>query len=114
MRSTFAATFALLDGSANIVTLPNLKKLGQASSLHVVCFSSKGEILLVESEGAFTISDLDRLLKVAREACLGTKEESQMDVDGKDGNDGEATSVLDGLREVVQGKIISDNRWRSG
>ena len=111
MRCTFISTIAQVDITGKIVTQPDLKKVAQGRSLHVFTFSSEGELLLIESEGAFTLAEFSTLTETARNTCLGTQSDSQMAVDGEDYATG---GLLKGLRDTVTKKTMSDNRWRDG
>ena len=111
MRCTFVSTVVQVDKVGNIATQTDSKKIAKARSLHVFTFSSEGDLLLIESEGAFTLSEFSTLVEMARKTCLGSQSDSQMAVDGEDYATG---GLFDGLRETVTKKVISNNRWRDG
>lgn len=111
MRCTFISTIAQVDTAGEIVTQPDSKEVARGRSLHVFTFSSEGEMLLVESEGAFTLAEFSTLIETARNTCLGTQSDSQMAVDGEEYSTG---GLLGDLRETVTKKTMSDNRWRDG
>ena len=111
MRCTFISTIAQVDTAGKIVKQPDLKKIAQGRSLHVFTFSSGGELLLVESEGAFTLAEFNTLIETARNTCLGTQSDSQMAVDGEDYATG---GLLKDLRETVTKKTMLYKRWIDG
>ena len=97
--------------SRNNLLLPNptAKDLRAASSVHVLAFSSFGEILVVESEGEFTMELWEGVHAKAKEICLGKE-------GGKDGEDvsmdgSGQESLADVLRGAVQEKVEREQRW---
>lgn len=86
---------------------PSIKEVNAAKSLHVFTFSSQDELLLVESEGRFSMDEWDNLADKARVICLGDAD-SMVDVDEK------AESLEAGLRSAVEEKARLDGRWKNG
>ena len=113
MRATVVATtVAVMKGGGELKTDPSLRDIKGARSLHVVGFSSVGELVLVESEGRFTFAEWEDVEELGRRTCLGSIGESG----NRKVQDGEAEetekSVLDKLRSAVEAKVTADNRWR--
>ncbi|KAG8526820.1 uncharacterized protein KY384_008249 [Bacidia gigantensis] len=97
---------------------PTLKNISEASSVHVLAFSSKGDLLLVESEGEFVVDEWERVYEVAREACLGDRrlgkedggDERSRDVEMEE--DGDKEGLLWKMQRVVGEKVESEQRWK--
>ena len=92
---------------------PSPKQLKKASSLHVLAFSSLGELLVVESEGDFSIGIWEQVHAKAEQVCCGEEEEEDAagdeDVEkaSKDGSNKE-----DMLRSIVQEQVTKEQRWK--
>ena len=81
-----------------------------ASSVHVLAFSSLGELLVVESEGDFTFETWQRVHDRAVQACRGTQEDEDEDMDMEvEPTAGPSKEGL--LRNVVQEQIFKDQSW---
>lgn len=113
MRCIFASTILHLDSRGNVDIAPDAKTLASADSLHVFAYSSKGELLLAESEGTagFSLSQWASLETAAKDICMGLQADTSMAVDGKEDYPG---VTVEEIRSVIQDKVIVDNRWRNG
>jgi exosome complex component RRP46 len=93
---------------------PGVKDIKEVTSLHVLGFSSVGDMVLVESEGGFTFEEWETVEELARRACLAGVGKSG-DMEMQDGEIEEAgQSVLDVLRGAVEVKVTVEERWRDG
>ena len=115
MRATvLATTVAVMKGTKELETNPSVKEIRGASSLHVLGFSSMGELVLVESEGRFNFEEWQAVEELARRACLANVGNT-CDLKMQDGEVEErGTSVLNELRSAVEAKVAADNRWMEG
>jgi exosome complex component RRP46 len=112
--SVVATTVAVTKGNGELKVDPSVKEFRGMRSLHVFGFSSAGELVLVESEGAFTFEEWERLEALARTACLDGVGESG-DIKMLDGDVGEtAKSLLDIVRGSVESRVMAEERWRGG
>jgi exosome complex component RRP46 len=113
MRATaMATTVAVMKGTTEMRVDPGLKDIKGARSLHVFGFSSAGDTVLVESEGAFTFEEWETVEELARRACLASGSKNG-DMKMQDGEIEEAgQSVLDVLRGAVEAKVMVEERWR--
>src|ERR1700712_1797848 len=76
------------DGTAKrIIRNPTLIQSQSAESLHVLAFTSQGDLLVAESEGSFTIGDWDDIYEAGKQiCCYDTKQAEDLDmVEEKDG-----------------------------
>ena len=108
---TLTATLVAVDSNGTVVVEPSVQQIKQASSIHVLAFSSYGHLLVVESEGDFTIDTWDEVHQKAGPICYGAagdKSESEdvsMELDDvpKPGNV---------LKDVVERKVVKEQRWK--
>lgn len=89
---------------------PSAKHIAAATSLHVLSFSSHGELLVVESEGSFSIEIWDKVFQKAHQICRG--------FNGGEGNGNvdmgakRKQSLEDVLRKTMHDKTIRDQKWK--
>ena len=68
----FANLTSVAVGANGDVTLdPSLEEIDAAASLHVLGFSSHGDLLIAESEGSFNIATWEQVNDIAGTACWG-------------------------------------------
>ena len=90
---------------------PSLKQCQSADSVHVLAFSSKGDLLLVESEGEFNLDVWENVFAEASRMCRGDPShdggDEDVSMDSEDATDAESF-----LRGVVGAKFARDQRWK--
>lgn len=113
MSTTLTAVLlAIQDDGAEgeIVCHPGPVDLRRAQSRHALALTSQRELLLVESEGTFTMEQWERVYARAEEYCCGVVSEDREMRDGGDG-DGQG-SMLEHVQATVHEKIAVDVAWR--
>ena len=90
---------------------PSAKQIGAASSIHVLAFASNGELLVVESEGVFSVDVWEDVVNQASKICQGAE------VDGGNSDDaimdtGRPKSLEDAMRNVVHEKVAKEQKWK--
>lgn len=108
---TFSSTVLGVSASGEIIREPSAKQAAAATSLHVLAFTSKGHLLLNESQGSFDFDTWERVRQRADAICHGTTIASSegdvamvQDVDGQ---------PLEGVvRETVEDQIHRDYAWK--
>jgi exosome complex component RRP46 len=113
MPLSMTLTSALLaltsDGTAKrIIRNPTLIQSQVADSLHVLAFTSQGDLLVAESEGSFTIGDWDEIYEAGKAICCHeTKiaEDHEM-ADEKDGG------MQMFVKSILQAKVAADLHWK--
>ncbi|KAJ5132399.1 hypothetical protein N7448_006557 [Penicillium atrosanguineum] len=111
LAMTFSSALLGVTKSGDIVRDPSAADAKAASSLHVLAFSSKGHLLLNESEGCFDFDTWElireRAVSICRGAAVsGTGEDVAM---GERSND----ARLDGfVRETVEDRLHVDYAWK--
>jgi exosome complex component RRP46 len=104
---TYAATVLAVNPSNEIIREPSLDDCAKSKSLHVLAFSSKGHLLLNESQGAFDFDTWEQVYEHALSICREAKVASK----GGDITMG-ATGTLEGfVRETVEDKLSRDYAW---
>jgi len=105
-----SSLLALMD-DGKIIQHPTTREIQQATSVHVLAFTSHGELLVDESEGDFNIDDWDLIFEKARHICCGSGEAGDVDAmldEGEEGNGG----LTGFLRSTLEEKVASDLKWR--
>lgn len=120
MKAVAGAALVSIGPDRQLVVNPSVHQRKNSTSLHVFCFSSDGKVLLMESEGKFTMPEWRQAEQVARSAVLGHSENSNInkqngDVamdESDDTSRSSVTCVLDVLRKAVEARVIKDESWR--
>ncbi|KAI4096441.1 MAG: hypothetical protein LQ344_000949 [Seirophora lacunosa] len=99
--------------SGELIGGPRPGIIKEALSLHVLAFSSHGQLLLAESEGAFDMDVWDQVYGIAERICRGSKSE---DLDGTEDINMEPPddSLESSLRNILQDKAAREQRWKEG
>jgi exosome complex component RRP46 len=107
MRCTFTSTIIAFLSKTITREHPTIKEAMGAKSIHVLCFSSKNELLLVESEGMFNMDEWEIIEEKARIVCLGDVDAMAVDEDG-------GKTLQQEMKAVVEEKVRRDERWKNG
>ena len=102
MHFTFSSTLLAVLADTTIIADPSISNLESARSMHVFAFGSQGDLLLSESQGAFTIDEWDRIEGVARGKC----------VEALQGRDVEGV-LQQKLRATISNRVTADERWKT-
>ena len=108
---SLTATLVAVDSNGALVMEPSVKQINLASSIHVLAFSSHGDLLVVESEGEFTLGEWDKVHQNARLICYGEErdESGSEDVNMKVDDVSELGTVL---KDAVERKVAKEQRWK--
>ncbi|EPS29685.1 hypothetical protein PDE_04635 [Penicillium oxalicum 114-2] len=111
MSMTFSTVLIAVSKTGDIVSSPTLVDAKAASSLHVLAFSSKGHLLLNESQGRFGFETWESVRLRAHTICRG------IDLPENDGDiamEGSAESgTVEGfVRETVEDHLYRDYAWK--
>ncbi len=110
LRMTLTATLIAVTADKELIPDPSAQQVEAATSLHVLSFSSHGNLLVVESEGSFPINIWDSVFQKAEQICRGSNAENgheDIDMDA-----GEQRSLEDILRGTMHEKMIKDQSWK--
>jgi exosome complex component RRP46 len=95
-----------------IVPNPTLTELQSADSVHVLGFTSHGELLVAESEGSFTIDEWDKVFSAAKRLCCDDIEtDSETDI-MQDEISEQKGSEATFIRSVVGEKVEAELHWK--
>ena len=111
LKMTLTSTLIAVGLDGALIHNPTTRQLSTSTSLHVTAFSSRGDLLVAESEGRFSIDVWEKVVGEARIACRGCAS------DDKDNGDvsmepEDAASIEGFMKGVVGSKISADQRWR--
>ncbi|KAJ5239919.1 hypothetical protein N7468_004538 [Penicillium chermesinum] len=111
LSMTFATTLLAVTPSGQIVQDPPVEDVANAVSLHVLAFSSKGHLLLNESQGRFDFETWESVREQAASICQGANPrgsdgDTAMDDESKDG-------TLDNfIREAMEDHLHRVYSWK--
>lgn len=110
---TLTATLVAVDSNGALVVKPSAEQIKQASSIHVLAFSSYGDLLVVESEGDFTLDTLDEVHQKARSVCYGEEQdESESESEDFSMELDDVPPLANVLKEAVERKVAEEQRWK--
>lgn len=98
--------------SRNLIQDPTPDQVRSANSLHVLGFTSHGELLLSESEGSFTLDEWDEVYEAAKELCSGERngaDDNVMQGIGLDKNKGDRMKFI---TSAMEQKIAADLHYK--
>ena len=118
LAMTMTSTIIAINPEDDLLPNPSARDLSTASSVHVLAFSSLGDLLVVESEGEFSLNVWEKICTEARKICLGPEKErgdgGEEDVSMDEANEGEGKSLQGELRSAIERKVEKEWRWREG
>ncbi|EPE25924.1 Ribosomal protein S5 2-like protein [Glarea lozoyensis ATCC 20868] len=97
------------DNSASLIQNPNLTEYENAKSIHVLAFTSQGDLLLAESQGSFDLKDWDKVYETAKKVCLSTQDDA--DMQGGASLEEKTGSMLGFVKSVMEEKVAQDLHW---
>lgn len=108
------------EGEAGITVDPSTREADTARSLHVLGYTSDDELLLAESQGAFTVDEWEGVLKAGQEVCCRAVQQGLEDTPMTGGGGGssssgsglESASIRSFIRSVMETKIAGDLSWK--
>lgn len=114
MTATLTSTCLAIiseDGQRQIITNPTARQIEQSQSFHVLAFTSQNELILAESEGAFTMKEWDDVYSVAHRQCCTTTAIDDADTLMDEGLPTD-TDLKRFIRSTVEQKTASDLYWK--
>lgn len=116
MGMIYTAVLISVSASGELTANPSIEQVKSASSLHVLAFSSKGNLLLNESQGEFDFQTWDKIHDLAETICRGSP--AGWVGKNEDVTMGEAGAAAKGqpleqfIRETVEDKIREEFMWK--
>lgn len=104
------STLIAIDAFGKLTIDPSMKEVQLASSIHVLAYSSQGDLLVIESEGSFSTDILEQVLDTASQVCRGQSSEGSKNVivHMEEG----AMSLEDSMKMLVRRKIAKEQEWK--
>lgn len=92
---------------------PSTREADTARSLHVLGYTSSGdELLLAESQGAFTVDEWEAVLRTGQDVCCRAAQRGPDEDTAMAGSGLESASIRTFIRSVMETKIAADNSWK--
>ncbi|KAF7853895.1 hypothetical protein EAF04_010561 [Stromatinia cepivora] len=84
-----------------------------AASIHVLAFTSHGELLVAESEGSFDMDEWEEIYEHAKGLCCKGHVSAEDDIMHEDELENEAaSSLMMFVKSTVQEKVTTDLHWK--
>jgi exosome complex component RRP46 len=101
------------DGPAkSIIRNPTLTQSQSADSIHVLAFTSHGDLLVTESEGSFTIGDWDQVYEAGKAICCENSKQADDHEIQDEGLNEKAGGMLTFVKSTLKAKIAADLHWK--
>lgn len=108
---TLTSTLIAVKECGGLGPSPSAQDLSAATSIHALAFSSHGDLLVVESEGYFTLEKWEEVYTRARSICHEEEEEESGSDDVSMGSQGGAR-LENVLRDAVRQKVANEHNWK--
>lgn len=96
----------------NIIRNPTLQQFQSATSVHVLAFTSHGQLLVAESEGSFTLEDWNEVFEIGKAFCCDGIEESEGTVMQESGLEEDNESMMKFAKSALREKVSVDLHWK--
>jgi exosome complex component RRP46 len=105
LTSVFLAVISVgLSGPA-ILENPSISQIQSADSVHVLAFTSQGDLLVAESEGSFDLKTWDEVYVAGKAICCDNLETSHK-------KSGEPGGLATFVQSTLQQKAVGDLYWK--
>ena len=98
--------------STKIIRNPTLQEFQGAHSVHVLSFTSHGQLLVAESEGSFTVEDWDEIYQIGKELCSDSLEISKDNMLQADGMEENTGGMMMFVKSTLVEKVAADLHWK--
>jgi exosome complex component RRP46 len=116
MRTTATCSvvaIAVNEGAKSLVVDPSPRDLERAQSAHVLAFTAQDELVLVESEGDFSMQEWDDVCEAAKKTCCQSeKKAGGIDMITDDNEDGSGPDLRHFVRSTLEEKVAADLHWK--
>lgn len=99
---------------SSIIVDPSTRDADTAKSLHVLGYTADDELLLAESQGAFTVDEWETVLQTGQAVCCQAVQQGLEDTPMTGAASGglDSPSVRAFIRSVMENKIANDLSWK--
>lgn len=108
LSMTLTSTLVAVKKDRDLIVNASPQELVEASSIHVLAFSSTGDLLLTESEGNFNLEVWENAYDMAWKACNGRTVDSADEM-----VDTEDSAMESFVRQTMEEKIATDLKWKA-
>ena len=112
MSMTFASSVIAVSHSGDLVRDPSVKDIQSATSMHVLAFSSKGHLLLNESDGVFDMDTWENIYDFAKSVCLTEEEGVAVGQDVEMGATTKPEPLEQVVRDAIEDRLREDHAWK--
>ncbi|KAL8879670.1 MAG: hypothetical protein Q9198_002765, partial [Flavoplaca austrocitrina] len=109
---TLTSTFIAVSRSGELIFDPAARIVEKAASLHVLAFSSLGDLLVAESEGTFDMDIWDQVYAMAEKHCRTLDPGAPARMADVDMESSKSASLEDSLKGIIEGKAAREYRWK--
>ena len=106
------STSVAVGWNGNLALDPSPEEIEAAASLHILGFSSHGDLIISESEGSFGIEVWEQVLEIAGTACCVGKTSDNVPESDNLRTSKHQLSLEGGLRATILKRIQDKQRWR--
>ncbi|PBP17885.1 hypothetical protein BUE80_DR011456 [Diplocarpon rosae] len=110
LSMTLASVYLSLTSEGSIIVNPTPLESQSATSVHVLAFTSHGELLVAESEGDFTLEDWKVVYEAGKEICYDASEPNKDHTMGDGEQDG---SLMMFVQSTLEDKVKTDLQWKA-
>lgn len=108
LSAALTATLLAITQDGTIIENPDLSTIQSAASIHVLAFTSLGELLVNLSEGSFTMEQWDEVYSRAETICCGSAADPDAMVDQE-----QDRGAMQFVKSVMEEKVEKDLAWKS-
>jgi exosome complex component RRP46 len=115
LAMTLTSVFLALDtdGAARkVIQHPTIHQIQTASSIHVLGFTSQGDLLVVESEGNFAMEDWDDVYEAGKTICCDDPTNSNDHEMLEDEVNEKSRGMQMFVKSALQAKVAANLHWK--
>ncbi|KAI4128807.1 MAG: hypothetical protein LQ338_002559, partial [Usnochroma carphineum] len=109
---TLTSTIVAVSPSGELSGEPSAHAVKEALSLHILGFSSHGELLVAESEGAYDVDIWEQVFDRAQSICRGSEAGAPDGTGDVNMDSSEQDSLESSLRHGIAEKTATEQRWK--
>jgi exosome complex component RRP46 len=113
---TLTSTILTINSDGSLMTIvrnPTHLEFQSANSVHVLAFTSHGQLLVAESEGSFTLEEWDEIYKVGKGLCYNDVETANDDImQGEEGLEENCGGMMIFVQSALKEKVSTDLHWK--
>lgn len=112
MSMVYASTVVAVSPSGDLTQNPSVKDIKAAASMHALSFSSKGHLLLNESDGTFDMDTWEKVYDLAKSVCHNGEEGIVAGQDVDMGTKASAEPLEQTVRDAIEDRLREDCAWK--